>query len=263
MSQPNLINRIIEAIPGMDKANPKSIPMSPNTVLTKDKSGKERQETWNYRSLIGMLNYLVNTKHPELAYSVHQCARFCNEPKHSHEQAVKEIIRYLINTRIDPEDKSKYHGLMFKIDPSQSIMYYVDASFAGYWNQSWSEEPSSVFSRTGYVIYYGGCPIIWHSKLQSEISLSTTEAEYIALSQAMRDTIPLMALIGELAVVLPIIIEQAKVHCTIFEDNNSCIELVKCPRMRPRTNHSRQLPWRFHFFTIIVYNYLLFIILNK
>jgi len=74
-------------------------------------------------------------------------------------------------------------------------------------------------------------------KLQSEISLSTTEAEYIALSQAMRDTIPLMALIGELAVVLPIIIEQAKVHCTIFEDNNSCIELVKCPRMRPRTKH--------------------------
>ena len=64
MSHPNLINQIIEAIPGMDKANPKSIPMSPNTVLTKDKSGKERQEKWNYRSLIGMLNYLVNTTHP-------------------------------------------------------------------------------------------------------------------------------------------------------------------------------------------------------
>ena len=53
----------------------------------------------------------------------------------------------------------------------------------------------------------------------------------------MRDTIPLMALIGELAVVLLIIIEKAKVHCTIFEDNNSCIELVKYPRMRPRTKH--------------------------
>ena len=80
-----------------------------------------------------------------------------------------------------------------------------------------------MFSRTGYVIYYGGCPIIWHSKLQSEISLSTTEAEYIALSQSMRDTIPLMALIEELALVLLIIIEKTKVHCTVFEDNNSCI----------------------------------------
>ena len=45
MSQPNLINHIIEAIPGMDKANLKSIPMSPNTVLTKNKPEKERQET--------------------------------------------------------------------------------------------------------------------------------------------------------------------------------------------------------------------------
>ena len=148
MSQPNLINCIIEVIPGMDKANPKSIPMSPNTVLTKDKYGKERQEIWNYRSIIGILNYLVNSTHPEFAYSVYQCARFCNEPKHNHEQAVKEIIRYLINVRIDPEDKSKYHGLMFKIDSSQSVMCYVDASFAGDWNQSWSEEPSSVFLRT-------------------------------------------------------------------------------------------------------------------
>ena len=85
-----------------------------------------------------------------------------------------------------------------------------------------------MFSRTGYVIYYGGCPIIRHSKLQSEISLRTTEAEYIALSQAMRDTIPLITLTGELAVVLPIIKEK---------DNNSCIELVKFPRMRPRTKH--------------------------
>ena len=45
ISQPNLINHIIEAIPGMDKANIKSIPMSPNTVLTKNKPEKERQET--------------------------------------------------------------------------------------------------------------------------------------------------------------------------------------------------------------------------
>ena len=113
----------------------------------------------------------------------------------------------------------------------------MDASFVGDWNQSWSEEPTSVFSRTVYVIYYGGCPIIWNPKLQSEISLSTIEAEYIALSQSMRDIIPLMDLIGELALVLPIIIEKAKVHCTVFEGNNSCIELVKCPRMRRRTKH--------------------------
>jgi len=131
MSQPNLINRIIEAIPGMNKANPKSIPMSPTLIMTKDLNGKTRQEDWSYRSLIGMMNYLVNTTRPELAYSAHQCARFCNDPKLSHEQAVKDIVRYLINTRINKEDKTKYHGLIFKIDPTKSVVCFVDASFAG------------------------------------------------------------------------------------------------------------------------------------
>ena len=46
-----------------------------------------------------------------------------------------------------------------------------------------------------------------------------------------------MTLLCELSKVLPIELETPKLHCTIFEDNNSCIELVKCPKMRPRTKH--------------------------
>ena len=102
----------------------------------------------------------MNTTHPELAYSVHQCVIFYNDPKLSHEQAVKDIIRHLISTRINPENKTKYHGIIFKIDPNKSVVCFVDAPFVRDWNQSWSEEPSSVFSRTGYLIYYGGCPMI-------------------------------------------------------------------------------------------------------
>ena len=54
-----------------------------------------------------------------------------------------------------------------------------------------------------------------------------------------------MALIGELAEVLPIITEKAKVHCTVFEDNNSCIELVISPRMRSRIKH---IGLKYHYF---------------
>ena len=61
----------------------------------------------------------------------------------------------------------------------------------------------------------------------------------------MRDTIPRMALIEELALVLPIIIEKSKVHCTVYEDNNSFIELVKCPRMRQRKKH---IGLKYHYF---------------
>ena len=93
--------------------------------------------------------------------------------------------------------KEEYKGLLFKVDKSKSIIVYVDASFAGEWNKSWSNDPTSVYSRTGFIVTYAGCPILWASKLQSEMSLSTTEAEYIALSHSMRETIPMITLFEE------------------------------------------------------------------
>ena len=102
MSQPHLINQIIDAIPGMTNANSAKTPFASTVLLHKDIEGKERQENWNYQSIIGMLNYLVNSTRPELSFAVHQCARFCNNPMHSHKQAVKRIIRYLIRTNNSP-----------------------------------------------------------------------------------------------------------------------------------------------------------------
>ena len=95
-------------------------------LLTKDKAGAPRKENWHYRSLIGMLNFLVNSTHPELAYAVHQCARFCENPKLSHERAVKKIVQYLIGTK---RPNGEYSGLLFTIDKSRSLEVYVDASF--------------------------------------------------------------------------------------------------------------------------------------
>eukprot|EP00957_Ditylum_brightwellii_P027410 2072443-Ditylum_brightwellii.AAC.1 len=72
-------------------------------------------------------------------------------------------------------------------DLTRGLEVYADASFAGEWGKSWSDDPKSVMSRTGYVIKYANCPIVLMSKLQIEVALSTTESEYIALSQAMRE----------------------------------------------------------------------------
>ncbi len=77
----------------------------------------------------------------------------------------------------------------------------------------------------------------WVSKKQTEIALSTTEAEYIALSQAMRDVIPFLELIGELKDHLNLEIEKPEIACTLFEDNNGALELANAPRYRPRTKH--------------------------
>ena len=232
VSQPLLIDRIINTIPGMSDAKGAKSPATTSAILTKDEDGAARVEEWHYRSLIGMLNYLVSCSQPELAFSVHQCARFSQNPKKSHEQAVKRIIRYLVGCK-----RNKEQGMIFQPDKNKSIDTFVDASFAGEWNSAWSDEPSSVMSRTGYVIMFANCAIIWSSKLQTEITLSTTESEYVALSQSLRDVIPLMALLRELKRTTQFEPTIPTIHCTVHEDNQGCIDLVETPRMRPRTKH--------------------------
>ena len=73
--------------------------------------------------------------------------------------------------------------------------------------------------------------------MQSEIYLSTTEAEYIALSQSMREIIPLMEHLEKLEETLNIESKRPSVKCKVFEDNNGAIELAKAPNIHTRTKH--------------------------
>ena len=176
-----------------------------------------------------MLNYLQASTRPDLAFSVHQCARFSQDPKLSHEQAVRRIGRYLLGT--------KERGIYYTPDKSKGIEVYVDAGFAGGWSNADADNPENVLSRTGYVIQYANCPLVWSSKLQTEIALSTAESEYIALSQAMREVIPLMNLMKEINEVLPLHLPEPKIHCKVFEDSTSCIAMATCNKFTPRTKH--------------------------
>ena len=122
--QPYLIQRIIDSLgDAVRDANTKLTPAVNRQILSKDLNGSERKQDWNYRSLIGMLNYLATSTRPDLAFVVHQCAKFCSNPKLSHETAVKRIVRYLKSTS---EER-----LILKIDKTQGLVCYVDADFAG------------------------------------------------------------------------------------------------------------------------------------
>jgi hypothetical protein len=147
-----------------------------DSILHSDPSGASRTEAWNYRSIIGKLNYIANNTRPDISMAVHQCAKYCSQPKAIHELAVTRIIRYLLST--------KEKGLILKPNTSLALDMYVDADFAGMWHKEYAELRENVLSRTGFVILFCGCPIMWCSKLQTEIALSTTESEYIALSTA-------------------------------------------------------------------------------
>ena len=174
--------------------------------------------------------YLSANAHPEFQFAVHQCARFTHCPQEAHEKAVKHICRYLKG--------AKGNGHMFTPTQSLELSCYVDADFSGLWNYENDQDPVCAKSRTGYTMTLGESPISWNSKLQTEVALSTTEAEYIALSQAMREFIPLRRLLHE--VILNMNLSPAP-HSTIksqvFEDNNGAIATAISARMSLRTKH--------------------------
>lgn len=139
------------------------------------------------------------------------------------------LVRYLKSTST--------RGIVYTPKPELGLECFVDADFAGGWTQADADNPDNVLSRTGYVIRYAGCPIGWCSKLQSEIALSTAEAEYIALSQALREVIPLITLLDELSKMIAVYTCSPDFVCSVWEDNQSCISMAESTKFSPRTKH--------------------------
>jgi hypothetical protein len=81
-------------------------------------------------------------------------------------------------------------------------------------------------------------PISWASKLQSQIALSTTKAEYIAMSQALRDIIPIMNLLQKMREQnFKVVCFEPYVYCKVFEYNTGALELARLPKLHQRTKH--------------------------
>ena len=188
-------------------------------------------ESWNYRGICGMPLYLSTNTRPDIAYAVSQVCRFGNNPKQSHATAVKTILRYLKKT----QNKGiivKPHQKKFNLD------LYVDADFCGLFGREDPRNADSVRSRTGYIISLCGWPIIWKSQLQSHLSQSTLEAEYSALSSSLRVILPLRNLLEEMIERTKCHeLEDARVHATVFEDNQSTYFLATNQRITSRTKY--------------------------
>jgi len=245
MAQTGLISSILNDV-GITDCKTSHTPS--DQVLHPDTNGPPRREKWNYRSVIGKLNFLASNTRPDISMAVHNCARFCCNPTQLHEMAIKRICRYLLLTK----DK----GITMKPIADFRLNMYVDADFAGTWHKEFAHLRTSVLSRTGFLITYCGCPVTWSSKLQSEIALSTTEAEYIALSMATRQLIPLRRIMSEITNLGPINVTMNKKQpiqaftstlqssnepnmepSIIYEDNAACIVLAETDQHKPRTKH--------------------------
>eukprot|EP00957_Ditylum_brightwellii_P203038 15332964-Ditylum_brightwellii.AAC.1 len=186
--------------------NPVKLPL-----LHKDLNGLVRKQTWSYRSAVSMMSYLQGSTCPEIAMVMQQCARFCNNLVLLHEQAVRMIVKHLSQTA----DR----GIIYCLDPKLGIQCYVDADFAGDLSKADADNPEKVMSRSSFIILYAGCPVLWQSKLQTEIALSTSESEYISLSSAMQEVIPFMNLLEELSKIINSVL-QLQSHTSLAQGQN-------------------------------------------
>ena len=213
----------------MENCNPNAMPASPN-ALGADKDGPPMEEEWNYRGICGALLCLSTNTRPDLAFAVSQVCRFGSDPKQSHATAVKTILRYLKGT--------ENRGTRVKAQDLFNFDLYVDADFCGLFKREDDRDPNSVRSRTGYVISLCGWPILWKSQLQGHLSQSTLEAEYSALSQALRTFLPLRLLVDEMIYNTECrSLEGVRVHAAVFEDNQGAYYLATNQRITNRTKY--------------------------
>ena len=230
LTQSGLAKRIIDTLE-IDHLYSKETPAAAEPLVL-DAEGDPPNGTYSYASVVGMLQYLQAHSRPDLTFAVSQCARYTHRTRRSHEVALERIGQYL--------KKTADEGLVLRPSDEFKIDCYVDADFAGLWPYEDKQDPSCVKSRTGFVICVADCPVIWSSKLQTDIATSTMEAEYNGMSISMRDLLPFKRLFHAVANGVGISSDEAAtIKTTVWEDNNGALTLSKLEpgRMTPRSKH--------------------------
>ncbi|GJU29739.1 retrovirus-related pol polyprotein from transposon TNT 1-94 [Tanacetum coccineum] len=149
---------------GMESCDPVDTPMVEKSKLDEDTQGKAVDPT-HYRGMVGTLMYLTSSR-PDLVYAVCMCARYQARPTEKHLHAVKRIFRYLRGT--------VNRGLWYSKDSAIALTAFADADHAGC--------QDTRRSTSGSMQLLGDRLVSWSSKRQKSAAISSTEAEYIALS---------------------------------------------------------------------------------
>ncbi|KAG8498902.1 hypothetical protein CXB51_005261 [Gossypium anomalum] len=228
LSQKGYIEKLLCRF-NMRSAKPVSTPLAAHFRLSSALSPQSDDEIEYmshvpYSSAVGSLMYAMVCSRPDLSYAVSAVSRYMANPGKEHWKAVQWILRYLRGTT----DVCLQFGRT-----EDGVIGYVDADFAG--------DLDRRRSLTGYVFTIGGCAISWKATLQTTVTLSTTEALYMAITEACKEAIWLKGLFSELNEDLQI--------STIFCDSQSAIFLTKDQMFHERTKH---IDVRYHFVRDII-----------
>ena len=152
---------------GLEDANTVSTPADCNVKLIKDDHVSKPANQAEYQSMVGSLLYIAMGTRPDIAQAVGVVSKFCSNPTEAHKTAVKRIFRYL--------KKTMNLALKYCKDEKQ---------VTGFSDADWGSDLDDRRSTCGNVFRLAGGAISWLSKKQAVVALSTSEAEYVALSLA-------------------------------------------------------------------------------
>ncbi|XP_039968988.1 secreted RxLR effector protein 161-like [Bactrocera tryoni] len=182
--------------------------MSPTTDVEKEEMAKVP-----YMQAIGCLLFASQITRPDISFAVNLLSRFSSNPGKGRWTAVKRVMRYLKGTINS--------GLVFNA---------VTSDIVGFCDADWGSDLVARRSTTGYIFKLQGAPISWSTRRQRTVALSSTEAEFMAMTAAIQEATWLQRLQDELTPEASTVMD---LHC----DNKSAIHVALNNTYSPRTKH--------------------------
>lgn len=214
ISQSDYILSKIESL-GLSDAKVYNSPLDGYDAILPAEDGEQQADNSAYPSAIGSLGYASNSTRPDICFATSQLARFNASPVIRHWKGVCRVYRYLKATH-DYQITFKFGPPSAEISKEMKAIIYSDSDFAS--------DISTRRSVSGYVAMLGGGPVCWQSKRQKSVATSTTEAEYIALFEASKQSIWIKRLLTELKIASKVVDYDGM---RVYTDNQSALALVK------------------------------------
>jgi hypothetical protein len=173
-----------------------------------------------YQSIVGALLYGALSTRPDISHAVNIVSRYLGNPNQTHLNAAKRILKYIRGTT---KLGLTYDGKSIS-DKSELI------SIQGYADADWAGDLDNRKSTTGYIILIGKCVVSWLSKKQSTVSLSSAEAEYMAISAATQEILWIRQLLNEITFI-------QNQPTLLYIDNQAAIAISENDTHHSRTKH--------------------------
>jgi hypothetical protein len=224
--QQNYMQKILKKY-RMENSKPQYTPMAERANFSENCELDDELES-PIREVIGMIGYVANNTRPDMAFAVNKLAQHTCKPTRELWTGVKRLLRYM--------NATKEMGIVIN-DASEEIHAFCDAD--------WAADSKDRRSFSGFVVFMGDTPIIWKTKKQDCVSMSSQEAEYVALCDCAKEIQALINILEEMGLCQARVQEGIVIQC----DNTSAIALAENHVITAKTRH---IQTRYHFIKKLV-----------